>query len=178
LPPDTLLRVPEKEHPAAKAGRFVRVAGKVISREVERQSAAAAAKAAAPPPPPPPPPRPVPTKDLIGRFVFVTFLAALIALLLAVLHVYTLFDGHTVRLVFRLVLASLLFLEAFLLTSNWHLGNQRVGQRLLNKVWGPRGAMNRREKTFARLVRDALTLVGIGFLAAGAFELLSATVGY
>jgi hypothetical protein len=170
--------VPEKEHPAAKAGRFVRVAGKVIAREIDRQSTAAAAKAAAPPPPPLPPPPPVPTSDVVGRALFLLFLASLVALICVLLHVYTLFGGHTPQLVFRLIVSGILFVEAVLLTSNWLLGNQRVGQRLLNKVWGPRGAMNRREKTFARIVRDALTLVGIGLLAAAAFEFLSATIGY
>ncbi len=71
-----------------------------------------------------------------------------------------------------------MFLEAALLISNWRQSNERIGQRLLNRAWGPRGPMNRREKMFARIVRDALTLLGIGFLAAGVFELLVATVGY
>ena len=51
-------------------------------------------------------------------------------------------------------------------------------QRVLNRVWGPRGAMNRREKSFARICRDLLTLVGIVWLAAAVFELLTATIGY
>ena len=45
-------------------------------------------------------------------------------------------------------------------------------------MWGPRGAMNRREKTVARVCRDLMTLLGIAFLAAAVFELLTATVGY
>ena len=56
--------------------------------------------------------------------------------------------------------------------------NQRLVQRVLNRVWGPRGAMNRREKSFARICRDLLTLVGIVWLAAAVFELLTATIGY
>ena len=45
-------------------------------------------------------------------------------------------------------------------------------------MWGPRGAVTRRERFFARGVRDVLTLLGIIFLAAAVFELLVATVGY
>jgi hypothetical protein len=85
---------------------------------------------------------------------------------------------HDVKLTVRLVLAGVLFLEAFLLLSNWRGANQRLVQRLLNRVWGPRGAMNRREKSFARICRDLLTLVGIIWLAAAVFELLTATIGY
>jgi hypothetical protein len=45
-------------------------------------------------------------------------------------------------------------------------------------MWGPRGAINRREKTLARISRDFMTLVGIVWLAAAVFELLSAWPGY
>ena len=38
-------------------------------------------------------------------------------------------------------------------------------------MWGHRGAMNRREKTVARMVRDVLALLGVAFLAAGVFQL-------
>ncbi len=37
--------------------------------------------------------------------------------------------------------------------------------------------MTRREKTFAAVLRDGLTLVGIAFLAGAVYELLAATVG-
>jgi hypothetical protein len=37
--------------------------------------------------------------------------------------------------------------------------------------------VTRREKTFARVLRDVLTLIGIAFLAGAVFELLAATVG-
>jgi hypothetical protein len=83
-----------------------------------------------------------------------------------------------VKLIFRLVLAGLLLVEAALLLSNWRGANQRLVQRVLTKMWGPRGAMNRREKTVARICRDALAFVGLAFLAAAVFELLTATVGY
>jgi hypothetical protein len=67
-----------------------------------------------------------------------------------------------------------MLLEAGLLTSNWKRANERVGQRLLNRMWGMRGAVTRRERAFARLVRDVLTLLGIAFLAAGVFAVLVA----
>jgi hypothetical protein len=164
----------EKEHPAAKAGRYVRAAGVVLGREVDRRTAAAAAKpapAAAPPPLPP-----VPTADLYGKAGFGTFVGSLVALLIVMLHGEDLFSGGA-RTISRLVLGAIMLLEAALLTSNWRRANERIGQRLLNRVWGPRSAENRRERLFARVVRDALTLVGIALLAAGVFAVLVATIG-
>ena len=165
----------EPEHPAAKAGRIVRAVGLGIARELEK-------RAEAPPKPKPeplPPPPPANTRGFVGRLVFAGLVASGIAFLLVVLRFETLLGStHDAKLVVRLVLAGILFLEAFLLLSNWRGANQRLLQRLLNRVWGPRGAMNRREKTFARVGRDLLTLVGIVWLAAAVFELLTATVGY
>ena len=86
-------------------------------------------------------------------------------------------SSHDTKLIVRLVLAAILFAEAFLLLANWRGANQRLVQRVLNRVWGPRGAMNPREKLRTHL-RDGLTLVGIVFLAAAVFELLTATIGY
>jgi len=37
--------------------------------------------------------------------------------------------------------------------------------------------MTNRERMFARVLRDGVTLAGIAFLAAAVFELLAATVG-
>ena len=171
--------VSEPEHPAAKAGRFVRAVGLGIAsaaRELEKQAAEAPSE---PKPEPLPPPPPADTRGFVGRLVFVGLVASLVAFLLVVLRVETLLGGtHDAKLTFRLILAAVLFLEALLLLSNWGGANQRLVQRLLNRVWGPRGAMNRREKTFARVGRDLLTLVGIVWLAAAVFELLTATVGY
>jgi hypothetical protein len=114
---------------------------------------------------------------VLGRAVFVGFAVALVMLALVALRIETLLGSHSVTLVFRLAAAAILFFEAYLLTSNWRGANQRLGQRLLNRVWGPRGAVTRREKTFARALRDALTLIGIAFLAGAVFELLAATIG-
>lgn len=173
----TLRPVAEREHPAAKAGRFVRAAGRAGAaavREYERQSAARPKPA---PAAPAPMPAALPTTDLLGRTVFAGFVAALVALVLVALRVENLVGAHEPRLVFRLVLAGILAFESLLLLSNWRGLNQRLGQRLLTRMWGPRGAVTRREKAFARALRDALTLVGIAFLAAAVFELLAATVG-
>jgi len=167
--------VPEPEHPAAKAGRLVRAVGLGIARELEKRADAPPKQ----PPAPLPPPPPLPTRDLVGRTVFYGFVLSLLAFLLVALRFEMLFGGtHTAKLTLRLVLAGILFFEAYLLLSNWRNANQRLGQRLLTRVWGPRGPINRREKTFARLLRDGLTLVGIVWLAAAVFELLTATVGY
>jgi hypothetical protein len=170
--------VSEPEHPAAKAGRLVRAVGLGIAgaaRELEK-------RAEEPPkrqPEPLPPPPPANTRGFVGRFVFAGLVASLLAFLLVVLRVETLLGStHDAKLTFRLVLSGILFVEAYLLLSNWRGANQRLVQRLLNRMWGPRGAMNRREKTFARLARDLLTLVGIVWLAAAVFELLTATIGY
>ena len=162
----------KKEHPAAKAGRYVRAAGIVIGKEIDRRAAEAAARPApAAPPPPPPPPAPVATTDVFGRTVFRFFVVALVVLGLTILHFADVMPGEA-RTVTRLLFSGILFVEAFLLIANWHQANQRVGQRLLNRIWGPRGPVNRRERGFARATRDVLTLLGIGFLAAAVFQLL------
>jgi hypothetical protein len=67
-----------------------------------------------------------------------------------------------------------LALGALIQLTNWHQANESLTQRLLNRVWGPRGPMNRREKTFARILREFLIIVGIAWLAAAVFELLIA----
>jgi len=175
--------VSEPEHPAAKAGRLVRAVGLGIARELEKRAEAAPkARAEAAPkarPEPLPPPPPANTGGFVGRLVFAGLVGSLIAFLLVVLRFETLLGStHDAKLTIRLVLAAILFLESFLVLSNWRGANQRLVQRLLNRMWGPRGAMNRREKTFARICRDLLTLVGIVWLAAAVFELLTATVGY
>jgi len=176
-PGDTLCRVAEREHPAAKAGRFVRAAGRAslaAARELEKQAAERPKPAPVAPAPPPPAPK---TTDLLGRTVFAGFVAALITLALVALRVDSLIGTRSVKVGFQVVAAAILFGEAYLLTSNWNGSNQRLGQRLLNRVWGQRGAMTRREKTFAHVVRDVLILVGIAFLAGAVYELLVATIG-
>jgi hypothetical protein len=167
--------VPDKEHPAAKAGRYVRAAGIVIGKEIDRRNEAAAVRAAAPKPAPAAPPPP-PTRDLAGRAVFVGFVASIAALVLVLLHANDALDGET-KTIFLLVLAALLLGEAALITTNWRQANQRLGQRLLTRVWGSRGPMNKRERAFARVIRDALTLIGICFLGGGVFALVTAIVG-
>jgi len=164
--------MPDPQHPAAKAGRIVRAVGLGIARELEK-------RADAPPkvrPEPPPPPPPVRTGGIIGTAVFYAFVVGLVAGVLSLLKADTLAHG-TPRLVFRLTLGCILLLVAGLLTSNWRMANQRLGQRLLNRIWGPRSAANSRERFVARRVRDLLTLVGILFLAGGVFEVLTAFVG-
>jgi hypothetical protein len=168
----------EQEHPAAKAGRIVRAAGLALQRELEKKTAAAAARPVPVEAAPPPPPPPVPTTDFFGRAVFYSFVVSLVAFLLVVLRVEMVIGHHGGKTIFRLILAVVMFVEAYLLTSNWRRANQRLVQRVASKLWGPRAAATRREKFFVRLLRDALTLVGIVFLAAGTFELLGATVGY
>ena len=168
----------EQEHPAAKAGRLVRAAGLALQRELEKKAATTAAQPAPVKAAPPPPLPPVPTTDFFGRAVFYSFIVSLIAFLLVVLRVEMVLGSHGGKTIFRLLLAAVMFLEAYLLTSNWRRANLRLVQRVANRVWGPRAAVTRREKFFVRLLRDALTLVGIVFLAAGTFEFLGATVGY
>ena len=165
----------EPEHPAAKAGRLVRAVGLGIARELEKR---ADAPPKAPPEPPPPPPAEN-TRGVVGRLAYLGLIAAALAFVLVLLRIETLIgSGSNARLIFRLVLAGLLFFEAVLLLTNWRGANQRLVQRVLTKMWGPRGATNRREKSVARICRDLVTFVGIAFLAAAVFELLTATVGY
>jgi hypothetical protein len=183
--------VPEQEHPAAKAGRFVRAAGNAISRELEKQAAkpprvksvpSAPPRAAAPPKVPPPnvaapPPPPVPTGGFLGRAIFLSFVVSLFAFLLVVLRVEMVFKS-TPKTVLQLTLGVILLTVAFMLMSNWQRTNQRLVQRLLTRMWGPRAAMNRRERFFAGAARDGLKVLAIAFLALGTLEILGATVGY
>jgi hypothetical protein len=169
--------VPEREHPAAKAGRFVRAAGRAgmaAARELERQNAARPKPVPVAPAPPAPPPPALRTTGFVGRTVYAGFILALVAFALVILRVETLFGTHNDKLVFKLVVAGVLLAEATLLMSNWRGANQRLGQRVLTRTWGPRGAITRREKTFARLIRDVIMLIGLAFLAAAVYELLSA----
>jgi hypothetical protein len=165
--------VADPKHPAAKAGRFVRAVGLGIARELEK-------RADAPPkakPEPLPPPPPVRTGGIVGTAVFYAFIVGLVAGLLSLLKADTLAAHGTPRLVFRLTLGGVMLAVALLLETNWHLANQRLGQRVLTRIWGPRGAMNKRERFIARRVRDVLMLVGIGFLAGAVYEILTAFVG-
>ena len=170
--------MPDKEHPASKAGRYVRAAGIVIGKEVDRRAQAAAERPApvAPPPPPPPPPAPA-THNIGGKALFAFFIFSLVTFGLVILH----FDDALPKgskTIGHLILAGIMFAQAVLLISNWQQSNERIGQRMLTKMWGHRGAVTRRERFFARGVRDVLTLLGIAFLAVGVFEFLVATVGY
>ncbi len=164
--------MPNPKHPAAKAGRLVRAVGLGIARELDKL-------ADAPPkarPEPPPPPPPVRTGGVIGTAVFYAFAVGLVAGVLSLLKADELAHG-TPRLVVRLVLGGVLLAVAVLLMTNWQLANQRLGQRLLTRIWGPRGPTNKRERFVANRVRDAVTLVGIAFLAGAVYEILTAFVG-
>jgi hypothetical protein len=167
----------EKEHPASKAGRYVRAAGIVIGKEIDRRAAAAEQRAAAPPPPPPPPPPPAAeTHTFAGRWIFRFFVVSLVILGLSLLHFDQVIPGAGEKIV-RLTLAAILGFSALLLLTNWQQGNERIGQRFLTRMWGPRGAVTKRERFIARAVRDVLTLLGIGFLAAAVYQLLVGTIG-
>ena len=159
----------KSQHPAAKAGRLVRAVGLGVARELEK-------RADAPPrarPQPPPPPPPLPTKDLFGRTIFALLVASFVAVPFVVLKVDQVLP-HAAREWFRIVLTVVLGLGAFVQLSNWHRTNERLVQRLLTRIWGPRGPMNRREKTFARIGREGLAILGIIWLAAAVFEFLIA----
>jgi hypothetical protein len=177
----------EQESSGAKAGRFVRAAGlalgttaRELSKNVQESREAQAVLPAAPAvpvePPPPPPPAPN-THGVVGRLVFYGFIASFAAFVLVVLRADSLLGAGEVRTVFRLLIAFALLGEAYLLLSNWRNANGRLGQRLLARIWGPRGAVTRRERVAARVVRDSVTLIGILWLAAAVFELLTAFVG-
>ncbi len=167
----------DKEHPASKAGRYVRAAGIVVGKEIDRRSAAAAEK---PPPPapaaPPPPPPPAATTTFTGKAIFRFFVLSLVVLGLTLLHATDAVPGSD-RAIVRLVFSGILFVQALLLISNWHQANERIGQRVLTQMWGHRGAMNRRERAAAGILRNGLILIGIVFLAAAVFELVVALTG-
>ena len=76
--------------------------------------------------------------------------------------------------VFEIGLVTILTVAAVVQLTNCGNANERIVQRLLTRLWGPRGPINRREKTFARICRELLIAVGIAWLAAAVFELLIA----
>ena len=174
-----------REHPAARAGRFVRAAGRAsaaAAREFEKTTAARPTTARPTPTPkpaaaPPPPAPPFPTGGVIGRTAFAGLIGAIAALVLVGLKVDSLIHPAATRLTYRLIVVAILSTEAGLLLANWRGATQSLVQRFCNRVWGRRGAETRREKAFARAVRDAVTLIGLCFLAAGVYELIVATIG-
>ncbi|HEX4520145.1 MAG TPA: hypothetical protein VH063_11250 [Gaiellaceae bacterium] len=166
----------DKEHPASKAGRYVRAAGIVVGKEIDKRAAAAAAKPPPPPKaPPPPPPPPAATTTFAGKAIFRYFVFSLILLGLTLFHVAD-YVGGAERIV-RLTLSALLLIQALMLLTNWHQASDRIRQRLLTRMWGHRGAANRRERAVARIAKDGLTLFGIAFLAGAVFQLVVAFVG-
>src|SRR5262249_14911205 len=157
----TLTFVSEPEHPAAKAGRLVRAVGLGIARELEKR---ADSPPEAPPEPPPPPPAEN-TRGVVGRLAYFGLIAAAVAFVLVLLRIETLIgSGSNAKLIFRLVLAGLLFFEAVLLVTNWRGANQRLVQRVLPKMWGPPGAAHRPEETVARICRDLMAFVCLALL--------------
>ena len=127
----------DKEHPAAKAGRYVRAAGIVLGKEVDRRAAAAAARPAAGRLRRPLPRRRLRTDTFVGRGVFRFFVVSLVVLGLSLLHFDRLLPGRSQRSCGS-SLAVILSSEAFLLITNWQQANERIGQRLLTRMWGPR----------------------------------------
>ena len=159
----------KSQHPAAKAGRLVRAVGLGIARELEKRADAPIPTRPAPPPPPPP----LPTTGFYGRTVFALFVTSAVAILFVVIRAEKVFP-HDAREWLRIVLTVVLSLGALVQLTNWRHANERLVQRLLTRAWGPRGPMNRRERTFARICREGLTIVGIVWLAAAVFEFLIA----
>ena len=159
----------KSQHPAAKAGRLVRAVGLGVAKELEKRADAPPRQKPAPPPPPPP----HPTKDFYGRAVFTIFVGSVVALVLVVMKGEKLFPAD-LHVYVRVAITVVLALGALVQLTNWHQANHRLSQRLLTRVWGPRGPMNRRERTFARIIREGLALAGIAWLGAAVFELLVA----
>lgn len=169
--------MPDKEHPASKAGRYVRAAGIVVGKEIDKRAAAAAAKPPPPPrEPPPPPPPPAETKTFAGKTIFRYFVFSLVVLGLTIFHAAHYVPGEAQRIV-RLAFSGVLLVQALLLITNWHQANARIGQRLLTRMWGDRGPANRRERAAARVVKEGLTLFGIAFLAGAVYEFVVAFAG-
>ncbi len=169
--------MPDKEHPASKAGRYVRAAGIVVGKEIDKRAAAAAAKPPPPPrEPPPPPPPPAETTTFAGKTIFRYFVFSLVVLGLTIFHAAHYVPGEAQRIV-RLAFSGVLLVQALLLITNWHQANARIGQRLLTRMWGHRGPANRRERAAARVVKEGLTLFGIAFLAGAVYEFVVAFAG-
>jgi hypothetical protein len=98
--------------------------------------------------------------------------ASLVAFVFVFVHIDDVIPG-TGKTISCLVAGGLMLIEAGLLTSNWNGANDRLGQRLLSRLWGARGADNRRERFVAGIVRNVITLIGIGFLGGAVWAFLA-----
>jgi hypothetical protein len=190
--------MPDKEHPARTAGRYVRAARIAISNERERRAADAAQRAAqapqaeqqpaaeasppraaAPPaarqrpartPAPGPPPKP-----FLDNLLYYVFLISLVAVGLAGLQVQMLTSGSP-RVGIRLGLGIALILVAVPLLSNWQRSKERLTARFFKKIWGVDAPVSRSGRVMRKVGNDVMTLIGIIWLALGTFEVLRAFV--
>ena len=201
LPPATavtLSSVPDKEHPARTAGRYVRAARIAISNELERRSAEAEQRVAQAPEParepaaeaPPPraappttaPPRTrrtarpaPPPKPFVDRLVYYGFLLSLLAAGLVPLQLQTLASG-SVRLGYLLGIGSVLILVAVPILTDWQQSKERLTARIFKKIWGLDAPVSRSGRLMRKIGKDVMTMVGIAWLALGLYEILRAFV--
>jgi len=191
--------VSEKEHPARTAGRYVRAAGIAIKKERARlaaegeakraaeaaQAAQAAARAPVQPPPQAAPPSPPPAaakaparqvaapppNRFLDRLFWIGFIVTIVATCLALLNVDMVTSG-TSKTVVRLTLGAIFLLVAIALLTNWMHMKERVLSTLTRKLWGLDQPRTRGGRFMRSVAKDVLTLIGIGWLAVGVFEIL------
>jgi hypothetical protein len=202
----TLSPVPDKEHPARTAGRYVRAARIAIEKDRERRAAEAAQRAAAAPPPPaqgappvdsaPPAPAPTPVAPAPAPATArprrapapepparpVVDVAIYYVFLLSLVAVglaalqIQMVTSGTVRVGIRLGLGIVLVLVAVPLLSNWLQAKERLTARIFKRIWGLDAPVSRSGRLMRKVGNDVMTIVGIVFLALGTFELLRAFV--
>jgi hypothetical protein len=201
----TLVAVAEKEHPASIAGRYVRAAGIAIHKELERRAAEAAQRkaaeaqadaaqvAATPAAPHPSAPSPAaaappkrarrtpvtapPPSPFLDRLLYWGFLLSLVATFLVALNPQMVASG-SVRVGIRIAIGVVLLVGALPLLTNWRQSKQRLVGLFFAKFWGlgPDATLSRTGRVIRRVGWEALTLVGIVWLALGVYELLRSVV--
>ena len=164
-------------------------AAKRAAEEAQAAQQAAAqpvqAAAAAPPPAAPAPaaaqaapaktkrpaPLPPPANRFLDRLFWILFITTLVATCLALLNVDMLTSG-TAKSVVRVVLGCIFFVVAIAMLSNWQHSKDRILSVLTRKLWGLEHPTTRMGRFMRGVAKDVLTLVGIGWLAIGVFEVL------
>jgi len=78
----------------------------------------------------------------------------------------------TSKTVVRLTLGVIFLLVALALLTNWMHMKERVLSTLTRKLWGLDQPRTRGGRFMRSVAKDVLTLIGIGWLAVGVFEIL------
>ena len=134
---------------------------------------AAAAPAAAPKRAPRKAPPAPPQNRFLDRLFWIGFILSVVASCLALLNIQMITSGTTQDIV-RFVLGGIFLVVAGMLLLNVGHAKDRVLSTLTRKLWGLEHPTTRMGRFMRAIAKDVLTLVGIGWLAIGVYEILTA----